>query len=156
MSATSEQTRFEVTRAVSTSGKYPALAKQAAQARTHYLEIRKHFFEFVKGLHGLGGQTTELQGVDGKKFPDLLALSTDIDSLKVKVDALGELKHADTPMQGAAGDLSANSQGEAGPEKFGAAMGKFVVEKSAKLKCDLADVKPFKALERDFKFASPI
>src|SRR5207244_2436774 len=87
------------------AAKDPALAKQAAQARTHYLEIRKHFFSFVKGLHGLGGQTTELEGVDGKKFPDLLALSTDIDSLKVKVDALGELKHSDTPMQGPVGEL---------------------------------------------------
>ena len=105
VSMTSEQTRSEVARAVSTSAKYPALQKQAQSASKHYLEIRKHFFDFVKGLHGLGGQTTELEGVDSKKYPDLLALSTDINSLQVKVDALGQLKEADTPMQSAVNDL---------------------------------------------------
>jgi neutral ceramidase len=59
-------------------------------------------------------------------------------------------------LQGAAGDLSANPQGEATPEKFGAALGKFVVEKSRTLKCELADVKHLKARERDFKFSSRI
>ena len=111
VSLTSEQTRFEVTRAVSTSAKYPALHKQAQSASKHYLEIRKHLFTFVKGLHGLGGQTIELEGVDGKKYPDLLALSTDLGSLQVKVDALGELKHADTPMQGPADELKKEAAG---------------------------------------------
>ncbi len=105
VSMTSEQTRSEVTRAVSSSAKYPALHKQAQSASKHYLEIRKHFFNFVKGLHGLGGQTTELEGVDGKKFPDLLELSTAVHSLQVKVDALGQLKRADTAMQGTVKDL---------------------------------------------------
>ena len=59
-------------------------------------------------------------------------------------------------LQGAAGDLSPNPQGEGGPEKFGAAVGKFVVEKSNKLKCELADAKELKARERDFKFSSRI
>jgi len=59
-------------------------------------------------------------------------------------------------LQGAAGDLSANPQGESGPEKFGAAVGKFVVEKSIKLKCDTNDVKNLQARERDFKFTSRI
>ena len=111
VSMTSEQTRSEVTRAVSTSAKYPALHKQAQSASKHYLEIRKHLFTFVKGLHGLGGQTTGLEGVDGKKYPDLLALSTDLSSLQVKVDALGELKHSDTPMRGPVGDLKKEASG---------------------------------------------
>ncbi len=59
-------------------------------------------------------------------------------------------------LQGAAGDLSPNPQGEGGPEKFGAAVGKFVVEKSKKLKCEMADAKNLHARERDFKFASRI
>jgi len=59
-------------------------------------------------------------------------------------------------LQGAAGDLSANPQGEATPEKFGAALGKFVVDKSRTLKCELADARHLKARERDFKFSSRI
>ena len=59
-------------------------------------------------------------------------------------------------LQGAAGDLSANPQGEGGPEKFGAALGKFVVEKSKAIKCELAEPKYLKARERDFKFTSRI
>jgi hypothetical protein len=100
VSATSEQTRAEVTRAVDVSHRHPALAKQAAEARQRYFEIRGHFFKFVSTLQGLGGQTHELEGIDGRKHPDLLALSTEIDCLQVKVDSLGEVKHADTPMQG--------------------------------------------------------
>ena len=111
VSVTSEQTRFEVTRAVSTSAKYPKLAKQAKEASKHYLEIRKHFFDFVQGLHGLAGQTQELEGVDPKKYPDLFALSTDINSLQVKVDSLGDLKHADTPMQAPVKDLQKEASG---------------------------------------------
>ena len=111
VSMTSEQTRFEVARAVSTSAKDPGLHKQAQSASKHYLEIRKHFFTFVKGLHGLGGQTTELEGVDSKKYPDLRSLSTGIHSLQVKIDALGEVKHADTPMQGPVGDLKKEASG---------------------------------------------
>lgn len=59
-------------------------------------------------------------------------------------------------LQGAAGDLSPNAMGESGPEKFGAALGKFVVEKSRPLKCAQTDAKPITARERDFKFASRI
>jgi hypothetical protein len=59
-------------------------------------------------------------------------------------------------MQGAAGDLSANPQGEAGPEKFGVAVGKFVVEKSKTMKCELTEPKYVKGRERDFKFAARI
>ena len=45
-------------------------------------------------------------------------------------------------LQGAEGDLSASSPGgPAGPEGFGTAVGKFVVEKSRGLKCDLDDPK---------------
>jgi neutral ceramidase len=59
-------------------------------------------------------------------------------------------------LQGAAGDMSANSHGEYAPEPFGKALGKFVVEKSGKLQCELADAKPIKARERDFKFTSRV
>jgi neutral ceramidase len=59
-------------------------------------------------------------------------------------------------LQGAAGDLSPNAQRDAGPEKFGETVGKFVVEKSRKLKCELGDAKGLQARERDFKFTSRI
>ena len=59
-------------------------------------------------------------------------------------------------LQGAAGDLSANPQGETGPEKFGAAVGTFVVAKSRAMKCERGDIKELQARERDFKFASRI
>jgi len=59
-------------------------------------------------------------------------------------------------LQGASGDLSANTQGENGPEKFGAAVGRFVVEKSKTLKCERGDIKDIKGRERDFKFTSRI
>jgi hypothetical protein len=59
-------------------------------------------------------------------------------------------------LQGAAGDLSPNPQGEGGPEKFGAVLGKFVVGKSSKLKCDMSEAKDLKARERDFKFTSRV
>ena len=59
-------------------------------------------------------------------------------------------------LQGAAGDLSPNPQGESGPEKFGAAVGKFIVERSRKLKCELTEPKSLKVRERDFKFTSRI
>ncbi|MBI2808299.1 MAG: neutral/alkaline non-lysosomal ceramidase N-terminal domain-containing protein [Planctomycetes bacterium] len=55
-------------------------------------------------------------------------------------------------LQGAAGDLSPNPPGPATPENFGTALGKFVVEKSKKLKCEMSEVKDLKARERDFKF----
>ena len=51
--AMSEQTRVEVDRAVQAAANDPQLAKQAASARKHYLEIRAHLSQFVKGLHGL-------------------------------------------------------------------------------------------------------
>ena len=59
-------------------------------------------------------------------------------------------------LQGAEGDLSANPQGEGGPEKFGEAVGKFVVDKSRTLKCELAEPKKLLARERDFKFTARI
>ncbi|HZZ79135.1 MAG TPA: neutral/alkaline non-lysosomal ceramidase N-terminal domain-containing protein [Gemmataceae bacterium] len=59
-------------------------------------------------------------------------------------------------LQGAAGDLSVDSQGAKGPEEFGALFGKFIVEKSRAMKCDLKDAGPIKARERDFKFTSRI
>ncbi len=59
-------------------------------------------------------------------------------------------------LQGAAGDLSANPQGEGGPEKFGVAVGKFVAEKSKAMKCDLAEPKKLQTRERDFKFTSRV
>ena len=59
-------------------------------------------------------------------------------------------------LQGAAGDLSPNPPGEATPEVFGVALGKFVVEKSRTLKCVQAELKPLKAKERDFKFTSRV
>ena len=70
-------------------------------------------------------------------------------------------------LQGAAGDLSpsppaslpkgeGSKGGESGPEKFGAAVGKFVVDKSRAMKCDLTDVKKIQAQERDFKFRARI
>lgn len=59
-------------------------------------------------------------------------------------------------LQGAAGDLSANPQGENGPEKFGAAVGRYVVDKSRRLKCEFSEAKNLKAKERDFKFTSRI
>lgn len=111
VSVTSEQTRFEVTRALSTATRHPALHKQAQSASRHYLEIRRHFFEFVKGLHGLAGRTQKLEGMDGQEHPDLLQLSTDLGSLQVKIDALGDLKHADTPMQGSVAELKKEAAG---------------------------------------------
>jgi neutral ceramidase len=70
-------------------------------------------------------------------------------------------------LQGAAGDLSPSppaplpggergTSSESTPEKFGEALGKFVVERSRKLKSELAEAKNLKARERDFKFASRI
>ncbi len=60
-------------------------------------------------------------------------------------------------LQGAAGDLSPNPPaGHATSEEFGAALGKFIVEKSVNLKCEQADAKKWQAKERDFKFASRI
>ena len=57
-------------------------------------------------------------------------------------------------LQGAAGDLSPNPPGEATPEKFGAALGDYVIDKSRKLACDRAEIKKLKTRERDFQFAS--
>jgi neutral ceramidase len=60
-------------------------------------------------------------------------------------------------LQGASGDLSASApEGKAGPDAFGEAVGKFVVEKSRKMKCDRPDPKELKARERDFAFKSRI
>jgi hypothetical protein len=98
VSGISEQTRAEVTRAVKATAKYPALHRQAQAASRHYLEIRRHFFKFVQSLHGLGGAAAD-PGVDAAKYPDLAGISAEIGSLQVKVDALGQLKNADTPMQ---------------------------------------------------------
>ena len=51
--AMSEQTRLEVTRAVQAAAQDPQLSKQAAGARKHYLEIRAHLLQFIRGLQGL-------------------------------------------------------------------------------------------------------
>lgn len=59
-------------------------------------------------------------------------------------------------LQGAAGDLSANNPGPGGPEGFGATVGKFVVEKSKAMKCDLAEPRKLQMKERDFKFSSRV
>ena len=59
-------------------------------------------------------------------------------------------------LQGAAGDIAPNPPAESTPEKFGAALGKFVVDKSRAMKCAQADAKSLKARERDFKFASRV
>ena len=94
--ASSEQARLEVARAVSGTAHHPALHKEAQEASKHYLELRGHFFKFVKGLHGLAGQAA---GTEASEHPDLAVLGADIGSLHVKVDALGRAKDADTPMQ---------------------------------------------------------
>ncbi|MBM3995151.1 MAG: hypothetical protein FJ303_13515 [Planctomycetes bacterium] len=72
-------------------------------------------------------------------------------------------KHVETELgglclflQGAEGDLSANPQGAGGPEKFGETIGKFVVEKSRAIKCELAEPRKLQAKERDFKFRARI
>jgi hypothetical protein len=59
-------------------------------------------------------------------------------------------------LQGAAGDLSANNPGPAGPEGMGAAVGRFVVEKSNQMKCNVAEAKKLQMRERDFKFSSRV
>ncbi len=104
VSAGSEQTRFDCSRAVQHTAKYPALQKQAQLATQHYLEIRDHFFKFVQTLHGLAGQA-DADGLDPKKYPDLVALQAAIGSLEVKVNALGDVKSADTRMQSAVAPL---------------------------------------------------
>ncbi|HEX4383025.1 MAG TPA: DUF4157 domain-containing protein, partial [Myxococcales bacterium] len=89
----SEQARAAVTEAVKAAAGNAALAKQAAQASTHYLAIRKQFFGFVQGLHGIAKK------VPDDKYPDLSALQSGLGALQVKVDSLGELKNADSQMQ---------------------------------------------------------
>jgi hypothetical protein len=89
----SEQARAAVTEAVKAAAGNAALAKQAAQASTHYLAIRKQFFGFVQGLHGLAKK------VPDDKYPDLSALQAGLGALQVKVDSLGDLKNADSQMQ---------------------------------------------------------
>ena len=78
-----EQARSTVQRAVQQCGKYPALLKQAQAASTHYLAIRKQFFTFISGLHGLGAQTQELLGddqgrVNAIRFKDGTQLATEL------------------------------------------------------------------------------
>ena len=104
VSVGSEQTRFECSRAVQHTAKYPALHKQAQQATRHYLEIRDSFFKFVHTLHGLAGEA-DADALDARKYPDLAALQKAIGSLEVKVNALGDVKSADTAMQAAVAPL---------------------------------------------------
>lgn len=59
-------------------------------------------------------------------------------------------------LQGASGDMSANPALGATAEKFGAAVGAFVVEKSRTLKCGLAEPRSLRTRERAFKFASRV
>ena len=104
VSVGSEQTRFQCTRAVTCTAKYPALHKQARELSGHYLEIRSRFFKFVSTLHGLAGQA-DAGDFDPKKYPDVVALSSEVGSLEVKVNGLGEVKHADSAMQEALAPL---------------------------------------------------
>ncbi|HZX96673.1 MAG TPA: hypothetical protein VFE90_19300, partial [Myxococcales bacterium] len=54
----SEQTREAVTRAVR-AARAGALQREAESARKHYLDIRRGFFKFVSGMHGLSGELPE-------------------------------------------------------------------------------------------------
>ena len=110
-----------------------------------------------------------LDGADGKAIAHLVHFAAHPTMLPAKLhefspDYPGFLaKHVEKELggiclflQGAAGDLSASSPGPAGPEQFGEAVGKFVVEKSKTMKCELAEPKSLKPRERDFKFTSRI
>jgi hypothetical protein len=58
-------------------------------------------------------------------------------------------------LQGAAGDLSAKpAAGEAGPEKFGQALGREVLALTRAIRCDPTDRAVLKVREDDFAFAS--
>ena len=110
VSMTSEHARSEVARAVSASSKFGKLAKQAQAASKHYLEIRGHFFTFVKGLHGLAGKAQEAQAASATQDPELLKLMADIKSLQVKVGALGHAKSSDSAMQPHVEELKKEAQ----------------------------------------------
>ena len=97
VSGVSETTRAKVVTAVTASSKHPALHKHAASLKAHYLEIRAHLFQFVHTLHGLAGQ--DGGGVDPRKYPDLHQVAVAIDSLGVKVTALGDLQHGDSHLE---------------------------------------------------------
>lgn len=56
-------------------------------------------------------------------------------------------------LQGAAGDLSANPGPETGPDKFGRALGRQVVEMAKGVRCDLADTS-VRFREHEFRFAN--
>ena len=97
ISGVSETTRVKVMSAVASAASQPALQKQAAALKAHYLEIRAHLFKFIHALHGLAGDRGG--GVDAGRTPDLHAVAVAIDSLGMKVSALGDLQHADSHMQ---------------------------------------------------------
>ncbi|HUJ29472.1 MAG TPA: DUF4157 domain-containing protein, partial [Myxococcales bacterium] len=105
LSQLSEHCRSEVTKAVKASAKFATLAKQAQAASKHYLDIRAHFFDFVKTLHGLAGDEKKHGDANAKSYPDLLELMSDIKSLEVKVGTLGHSKNADSAMKTHVGEL---------------------------------------------------
>jgi hypothetical protein len=55
-------------------------------------------------------------------------------------------------LQGAAGDLSTNPGAEAGPDRFGRALGRHVPELAKTIRCTIADDATLKVREEDFKF----
>ena len=126
ISGVSESTRAKVTRAVVGAAKHAHLAKHAASLKAHYLEIRAHLFNFVHTLHGLGGQDA---GVDAGKYPDIHKVAVAIDSLGVKVAALGDLKHGDSHLQAHVSALKTEAAGL--HKKLDALHGKHAKDKSA-------------------------
>jgi len=59
-------------------------------------------------------------------------------------------------LQGAAGDLSANGEPGAGPEKFGQALGREVLQLARTIRCPARDRLTLRMREEDFTFASRI
>ena len=59
-------------------------------------------------------------------------------------------------LQGAAGDLSPNPQNEAGPEKFGQALGREVLDSIGKVRCAAPDKPALQVREEDFRFKARI
>lgn len=117
-----------------------------------------------------------IEGADGKPIAHLVHFAAHATLLPAKVrefspDFPGFLaQHVEKDLggicvflQGAAGDLSPASSPQAlipdGDERekaFGSAIGKFVVDRSRKLKCEIAEPKTLKTRERDFKFGARI
>jgi hypothetical protein len=82
-------------------------------------------------------------------------------SLKFSADYPGSLaarveKETGVPclfLQGAAGDLSANAGKEGGPQKFGQAVGRDVLQLAGTIRCTVGADTTFKVREHDFTFA---